>query len=213
VKRFVFGLSTALISLLLGGCGHSTSSTEATSVPELTDAQKYTLAYMWNEEKLAKEIYLALYGVWEGQTVTLYNIATQSETRHIAAVEGLVEAYDINITNLDDYNESYSEAELRALAPGEYAIPELQELYDTLYIEGSSSEQQALEVGCKVEVRDIADLNESIAIASGIDDLVSTFELLRLQSYQHYKEISDTLKSMGVTEGCCILGDGYCLEQ
>ncbi|MEJ2500288.1 MAG: DUF2202 domain-containing protein, partial [Campylobacterales bacterium] len=82
-----------------------------------------------------------------------------------------------------------------------------------LYAEGNASEQEALQVGCKVEVKDIADLNESIAIAEGVDDLVGAFELLRLQSYQHYKEISDTLRSIGVTEGCCVLGDAYCLDQ
>jgi hypothetical protein len=210
---FTFVLLASLTGLMLGGCGHSTSSAQATSVAELTDDQKYALAYMWNEEKLAKDIYLALYDTWEGDTLTLYNIATQSETRHIETVEGLVEAYDINITNLDDYNDSYSEAELRALDAGEYAIAELQELYNTLYAEGNASEQEALQVGCKVEVKDIADLNESIAIAEGVDDLVGAFELLRLQSYQHYKEISDTLRSIGVTEGCCVLGDAYCLDQ
>ena len=124
---------------------------------ELNDDQKYALAYMWNEEKLAKDIYLALSDLHPHNT--LYNIATRSETQHEAAVEALVQKYDINITNLQDYTVSYSEEELRSLAPGSYAVPEIQTLYNTLHEKGSESLQDALEVGCMVEVTDVEDLD------------------------------------------------------
>ncbi len=174
----------------------------------LTDEQKYALAYMWNEEKLAKDIYLALYDLYQNQT--FYNIATRSETQHEAAVEKLVQKYDINITNLKDYTISYSEEELRALEPGEYAIPEIQELYDTLYAKGTKSLQDALEVGCMVEVTDVDDLDKYIAIAGDNEDLVSTFEFLRNGSYNHYWAFDRALKNIGVEEGCCVLGEHYC---
>ena len=182
----------------------------AESLPEsnLTEEQKYTLAYMWNEEKLAKDIYLALYEMW-GQR-TFYNIATRSETRHEEAVESLVQKYDINITNLENYEIRYSEEELKALAPGEYSVPEVQELYDTLYAKGSQSLQDALEVGCMVEVTDVNDLNEDIEIAEGAEDLVLVFGFLRSGSYNHYWAFDRALKNIGVSEGCCSLGAEYC---
>ena len=182
----------------------------AESLPEsnLTEEQKYTLAYMWNEEKLAKDIYLALYDMWGQQT--FYNIATRSETRHEEAVESLVQKYDINITNLENYEIHYSEEELRALAPGEYSVPEVQELYDTLYAKGSQSLQDALEVGCMVEVTDVNDLNEDIEIAEGAEDLVLVFGFLRSGSYNHYWAFDRALKNIGVSEGCCSLGAEYC---
>lgn len=186
----------------------SSASSSDDSSDELSDDQKYTLAYMWNEEKLAKDIYLALNDVWPNQV--FYNIATKSETQHEAAVEALVQAYDINITNLDDYEENYSEAELRAFAPGTYGVPAVQELYDTLYAKGVQSAQDALEVGCMVEVTDVNDLNEDIEIAEGADDLVTTFEHLRSGSYNHYWAFDRALKNMGVADGCCILGDDFC---
>ena len=177
----------------------------------LTDEQKYTLAYMWNEEKLAKDIYLALNGLTPHQS--LYNIATRSETRHEAAVESLVQKYDINITNLENYEISYSEEELRALAPGQYSVPEVQELYDTLYAKGSQSLQDALEVGCMVEVTDVNDLDEDIEIAGDAEDLTIVFSFLRSGSYNHYWAFDRALKNLGVTDGCCSLGEEYCKTE
>ncbi|WP_456457319.1 DUF2202 domain-containing protein [Nitratifractor sp.] len=177
----------------------------------LSDEQKYALAYMWNEEKLAKDIYLALNELTPHQT--LENIATRSEVRHEAAVEDLVQKYDINITNLENYEIRYSEEELRALEPGQYAVPEIQELYDALYAKGSQSLQDALEVGCMVEVTDVDDLDKYIEIAAGREDLIETFDFLRSGSYNHYWAFDRALKNMGISDGCCSLGDEYCKTE
>jgi len=194
----------------VGGQGIQGVIDAAVQMPEsnLTDAQKYTLAYMWNEEKLAKDIYLALNEKFPSNT--FYNIATRSETQHEAAVEALVQKYDINITNLENYEVSYSEEELRALAPGEYAVPEVQELYDALYAEGSESLTSALQVGCKVEVTDVDDLDHDIEVADGAPDLVMVYSALRSGSYNHYWAFDRALKNLGVEDGCCSLGDAYC---
>ena len=177
---------------------------------DLTDALKYTIAFMWNEEKLAKDIYLALNDIYPTQQ--LEKIATQAETKHQALVEELVQRYDLNITNLVDYSESYSEAELRAFEPGEFGIQEIKDLYDALYEKGKQSQQDALEVGCMVEVVDINDLNADIIIAKEANalDLVAVFNILRDGSYSHYWAFDKGLKNMGVTDGCCSLGQEYC---
>lgn len=180
----------------------------------LTDELKYTLAYMWNEEKLAKDIYLALNAIHPTQQ--LENIATKAETQHQALVEELIEKYDINITNLVDYTESYSESELRSFTPGEFALQEIKDMYDALYAKGSQSKQDALEVGCMVEVVDVNDLTEDIAMAQeeNASDLVAVFSSLRDGSYSHYWAFDKGLKNMGIEDGCCSLGtiDGvdYC---
>ena len=176
----------------------------------LTDAQKYTIAYMWNEEKLAKDIYLELNLIYPTQQ--LENIATKSETMHQALVEDLVERYDLNITNLVDYKENYSEEELRAFASGEFGVQEIQDLYDTLYAEGKQSQQAALEVGCKVEVTDVEDLLDEIKIAEEVDaqDLIATWNVLLSGSYNHYWAFDKGLQNMGVTDGCCSLGTDFC---
>ena len=165
---------------------------------------------MWNEEKLAKDLYVELNLIYPTQQ--LENIGTRSEPMHQALVEDLVERYDLNITNLVDYKENYSEEELRAFASGEFGVQEIQDLYDTLYAEGKRSQQAALEVGCKVEVTDVEDLLEEIAIAEEVDaqDLIAVWNVLLSGSYNHYWAFDKGLKNMGVVEGCCSLGAAYC---
>ena len=163
------------------GTQHLTPEEIANQTPtyELTDEQKYALAYMWNEEKLAKDVYLALHALTQEQV--LYTIATQSETEHEALVEALVQKYDINITNLEDYTISYSEEELHALPAGQFAVPEVQTLYNTLYEKGQQSVVDALKVGCMVEVTDVNDLNKYIETAGDASDLVEVLPIFVMQ--------------------------------
>jgi len=194
---------------LFSGC-HTTTYKNVSAPVELTDDQKYSLAYMWNEEKLAYDVYLELYKTFP--LPQLYSIATNSESVHKARVEGLVETYDINITNLVDYTERYSKEELEALAAGEFAIGELQTAYTDLVSEGNVSKMASLGVGCKVEVKDIGDLTSYIALFDGIDDVVSTFEDLRTESYMHYDKFNAAIVGLG-GGGCCDFGTEYCLAQ
>ena len=177
----------------------------------LTYEQKYALAYMWNEEKMAKDLYLALNQLYPNNT--LYNIATRSETEHEAAVENLAKAYDINLTNLDNFEGNFSEEELEKYGPGEFFIPEVQETYNVLYKKGSNSLVDALKVGCMVEVTDVDDLNKWLDVVKDQPAIVTVFENLRSGSYSHYWAFDTALKNLGVSEGCCVLGDEYCKTE
>ena len=182
----------------------------ALALPEsnLTDAQKYTIAYMWNEEKMAKDLYLALDALYAQKSFN--NIATRSETKHQEAVEALIQKYDLNISNTADYSGGYSQDALAAVAAGEFTMDEIKSLYDTLYAKGQTSLQEALEVGCMVEVTDVNDLLADIETAEGADDLVLVYNFLLSGSYNHYWAFDRALKTNGVAEGCCSLGEEYC---
>ena len=187
---------------------NAASAATGAATGTLTTEQKYTIAYMWNEEKLAKDVYLALNALTPSQT--LYNIATNSETQHEASMQSLAQKYDINVFNLTDFSGGYDEAGMNALAAGQYSIPEVQALYDQLYAKGSGSLQAALEVGCMVEVTDINDLDRDIQVVADHADIVQVFSFLRQGSYNHYWSFDRALKAIGVAEGCCSLGDAYC---
>jgi hypothetical protein len=174
----------------------------------LTSDQKYSLAYMWHEEKLAKEIYLELNKVHP--TTQLENIANNSEIKHVEYVQNLVEWYDINITNIANYEINYSADELNNMPVGQFAIVKIQSLYDMLYDKGIASQQASLEVGCMVEVTDITDLDEYIIEAGTNQALIDTFNILRDGSYNHYWSFDSGLINMGVADGCCSLGSEYC---
>ena len=225
-------ISTALMALL--GCDSDNSSNKGnnndytnenqaeenipTNVTDAISSNKSTLSqelkdsitYMYNEEKLAKDIYLNVYKMQPLQQ--LYNIASKSEIKHEDAVNDLAIKYDLNTTLYPDTEVPYDKKSLDQYGSGQYPVVAIQELYDMLYDKGIQSEKNALEVGCMVEVTDIDDLDKYMAQAtdSNASDVYTVFDFLREGSYKHYWAFDKGLKSMGVSEGCCSLGTTYC---
>jgi len=187
----------------------------------LNQAVKEALSYMGNEERLAYDIYKNLYEYHLDRGVTLStlnNIADRSEKRHISTVRSIVDKYNLtssDLTNLDRDIVGDGSTDIDSIR-GQYDIQHIQDLYDALYSLGTQSAENALKVGCMVEVTDINDLNEKIIDAQEIyaQDIVDAFTSLRKGSYNHYWAFDKALKDMGTTEGCCSLGtiDGinYC---
>lgn len=173
-----------------------------------------TLAFMGNEERLAYDVYNTLYEQYGTRQFT--NIATKSEYKHITAVQALVQKYKLNdsisFTNVDLPALGYQNTAIEDMEAGTYDIAEIQKLYDDLVAQGSRSEVDALQVGCTIEVVDINDLNEDIALAEkeNASDVITVFNFLRNGSYNHYWAFDDALKGKGVSDGCCSLGTAYC---
>jgi len=173
-----------------------------------------TLSYMGNEERLAYDVYNALYVQWGTRQFT--NIANKSEVKHIQAVQDLIKKYkindDVNFTNVDLPALGYMNTPVEQMQAGTYDISKIQRLYDDLVSEGSASEVAALQVGCKIEVIDVEDLDAYIKIAeaTNVQDVVDTFNFLRDGSYNHYWSFDKALKNKGVADGCCSLGTTYC---
>lgn len=175
-----------------------------------------TLAYMGNEERLAYDVYNALYIQYGTQQFT--KIATNGEYQHITAVQELIQKYklndDVNFTNVVDPL-GYLNTPIEAMDAGTYDVPEIQNLYSYL-MDLAKDEIEALKVGCIIEVVDVNDLDRDIALAEteGAADIVTVFNFLRDGSYNHYWAFDKGLKSKDITDGCCSLGviDGvnYC---
>ena len=180
------------------------NTSKATLNEELEDALKY----MEEEERLAYDVYKALYNKYNDLKV-FDNIATRSESRHIDITYSLLEKYDLNTTALIRVDDAGY-----ANIVGKYDIATIQDLYDSLVAEGNNSNIDALKVGCKVEVTDVNDLNEYIKLAKDANatDIQTAFEFLRAGSYNHYWAFDKNLKNSGVENGCCSLGDEYCKD-
>ena len=180
----------------------------------LTEKSRYSLAYMWHEEKLAYDIYSNLNKLYP--TRQFQNISN-SEARHISMVEYLVSDYNIDITNIKDLDGKYSVDTLKNMPIGEFKIEAIQELYNLLYEKGKKSKVDALQVGCMVEVTDVDDLDKFILEAKNNTDLISTYERLKAGSYNHYWAFDRGLKNEGITNGCCSLGSvngvNYCKTE
>ncbi|WP_161937660.1 DUF2202 domain-containing protein [Sulfurovum riftiae] len=181
----------------------------------LTPELKETIIYMGNEERLAYDVYMNLYNfhIDNGEEIKqLFNIADKAETKHIEIVQSLVHRYELDASTIIADPVADSSVTLADMPSGKYGIPAIQALYDTLYAKGIISKQDALEAGCMVEVVDINDLNADIelAIEADAEDIVAAYNVLRDGSYNHYWAFDKGLKNMGVTDGCCALGNDYC---
>ena len=142
-KLFLTGAGS-LTLLSLSGCGGSSSSDSTAG--QLTDEQKDNIFYMYQEEKLARDVYITLGNLHPNACTTTFATIQKSEQRHIDAVQVLCEKYGIDISgvNEDDI--------------GNFVLPVLQQLYDDLVAQGSTSLLAAYNVGVFIEELDIADI-------------------------------------------------------
>ena len=124
-----------------------------TTIPaaDLSAEEAVSLLYMREEEKLARDVYNALFTTW-GQP-TFQNIAA-SEQAHMDEVKQLLDRYGLADP---------------ALAPGQFTDANLQALYDQLIAQGSVSLADALKVGAAIEEIDIQDLQTRIAQTDNAD--------------------------------------------
>ncbi len=180
------------------------------------------ITFSWDEEKMAKDLYLTLYNTLLTQGVDikpLYNVATNSESQHQEAMRALAEKYDLDLIGFAESEKTavvtgYNDEALAAIPSAEFILPEVQTLYNNLWEHagGDAIETiKALESACMVEVVDVNDLNASIDQANelGAYELVAAFESLRSGSYNHYWAFDNALVKQGVAEGCGSLGADY----
>jgi hypothetical protein len=122
---------------------------------------------MYQEEKLARDVYIALGKKW-GERVFL-NIQ-KSEQMHMDAIKNLLTKYSLEIpVSNDDI--------------GHFQNEELQALYNDLVAKGNLSLKDALEVGVAIEETDIADLEEKLDGAPS--DVANVYNRLLRGSYKH----------------------------
>jgi len=147
-----------------------------TTIPasDLSDEEAASLLYMREEEKLARDVYNALYTVW-GQP-TFQNIAA-SEQAHIDEVKQLLDRYGLSDP---------------ALAPGQFADASLQTLYDQLVSQGSVSLADALKVGAAIEEIDIQDLQNRLTQTDNAD-IQWVYNNLMSGSYNHLNAFTGVL--------------------
>ncbi len=146
----------------------------AQSVPGISAQEVAGLLYMYEEEKLARDIYTSLYALW-GQPA-FQNIAA-SEQVHMKTVETLLVRYDLTVPGS---------------VAGNYTDASLQALYDTLMARGRLSLADALKVGAVVEEVDILDLQSRLAQTNNTEIQLVYSSLLN-GSYNHLRSFTAVL--------------------
>ena len=64
----------------------------------LTERDKNSLLYMYQEEKIARDVYITLGNKWN---LRIFKNISQSEQRHMDAVKAILNKYNIPIPNID----------------------------------------------------------------------------------------------------------------
>ncbi len=148
----------------------------------LSDDEASGLLYMVEEEKLARDVYLTLYNE---TGLVVFERISESEGRHMDAVLGLIEKY--NLTAPDTLNEV-----------GVFENPKLQSLYDQLIEQGSQGTVDALKVGALIEETDIKDLEDWMAKTDN-EDIKAVYSNLMAGSENHLRAFVKNLEAQGVS--------------
>lgn len=144
----------------------------------LTEDDKAMLLFMLEEEKLARDTYIALDASWSLQQFA--NIKNSEQT-HMNRIADLLNMYGVAYT---------------VLPTGQFANASLQALYDQFMIDGAQSELNALRIGATIEDLDIVDLQERMdATANASIDAV--FSNLQCGSRNHLRSFVGAITNAG----------------
>lgn len=151
-----------------GGKGNYQKVFLATITTELSIQEKDDLLFMWEEEKLAGDVYLTL-GSRYGSRV--FNNIAVSEQAHMDSIKHLLTQVNLDVP-VDETQ------------TGNFQNSDISQLYFDLIQRGSLSLHEAYQVGLDIENLDIEDLSTRINMAND-PGVIEVFKKLLSASYKH----------------------------
>jgi len=164
---------SVLFSLLLLGHISGFSQIEQLSFTEMEDLQ-----YLYEEERLAHDIYTALSDKWE---LSIFENIAESEKRHVEHLLVIYEKYGLRVPKVGD---------------GFYNYPELNMLFDRFFEGGMMTLESSLTLAGNFEEYDIADLERYLEHTQNVD-LILVYNTLLEGSKNHLRVIHRNLKKNG----------------
>ena len=146
----------------------------------LYDFEETAVLYMWEEEKLARDVYLALADIWQ---LPIFGNITLSEQKHMDLVWKLIATYGIEHEFTED-------------TPSVFKNEFLGQLYVDLVARGEVSLVEGLFVGAEIEDLDLSDLYEILG-ATDNDHLKLVFHNLAKGSRNHLRAFVRALTAQG----------------
>jgi len=147
----------------------------------LSEEEAATLLHMREEEKLARDVYLTLFDIWD---FTAFSNISNSEQKHMDTMLSKVEMYDLVDPVTDD-------------AIGAFDTEEFANLYEQLTEQGAQSLEAALLVGGLIEELDIIDLQQAIE-ESDHPDMIQAYENLLRGSRNHLRQFASQIENLGL---------------
>ncbi|MGC9330033.1 MAG: DUF2202 domain-containing protein [Candidatus Hinthialibacter sp.] len=148
-------------------------------IGEISDAEADSLVFMLEEEKMARDVYIAMYEKWRNPIFS--NIAN-AEQNHMDAIQRLIDAYDLDVSTQDLVG--FTNTELQTL------------YYDQLIANGAVSELEALKVGAYIEEVDIKDLKDALSITTS-SSIQRVYQNLLAGSENHLRAFVRNIEFQG----------------
>lgn len=150
----------------------------------LTAEERDAILFMREEEKVARDVYQAMYDRWN---LPVFKNIARAEQRHMDAVGCLIKKY--NLTDPVGNNPA-----------GVFQTEAFQKMYDALVQQGNASSVAALRVGAVIEDMDIADLlQRTPAVGTDNGDIKAVFAELAKGSRNHLRAFVNNLTNRGET--------------
>lgn len=165
------------------GFGFPNLQTQIINLPagDLSENEKADLLWMREEEKLARDVYAAMYAKWG---VLIFNNITESEQRHMDAVLLLINKYGLT--------------DPASPQLGIFQNTTLQNLYNQLVATGNVSLVEAYRMGATIEDLDLSDLAKA-QLRNDNADIKLVYDNLQKGSRNHLRAFYKQLVMSGVT--------------
>lgn len=183
-------ISTAMLAVavlggpavsMAGGKGAGASLKTSSTDASLDATEIQDLEYMREEEKLARDVYRTLYGVWG---LAVHDNISESEQVHTTQVADMLDKYRIPDPVVDD-------------TIGVFVNQELAVLYGNLVAAGSVASLDALYVGAAIEEIDMIDLQRAIDETDNAD-IRNLYENLMRGSRNHLRAFVGQIEDLGI---------------
>lgn len=148
----------------------------------LNAAELNSLVLLREEEKLARDVYIALYNKWG---VTIFNNISNSEQTHMEAVLLLLQKYSLT----DPVGNN---------ATGVFQNTTLQNLYNELVAKGNVNVSAAYQVGATIEDLDIFDIKR-LLVDTDNQDIQLVYTMLEKGSRNHLRSFYKNILNVGGT--------------
>lgn len=144
-------------------------SIKPNTVDILTQEQNDMLFFIYQKEKVARDVYIKLSKIHKNET--MFTLMQYAEQRHLDCARELCETYGVETTKINEDK------------IGDFESPILQTLYDECINKGKHSLIDALEVGEFLEALDIGDLEQaSIGMPN---DVIDVYNELQTRNMTH----------------------------
>lgn len=161
-----------------GGSAFAARRGQSTQITSLTEREMADLLFMREEEKLARDVYLAMYQAWR---LPVFSTIASSEQQHMDAMLSMVKIYGLTDP-------------VASNGVGKFTDLRLQTLHDQLVARGKTSALEALRVGGYIEEVDMLDLQQAMN-ATDEGNLDKVYENLLSGSRSHLRSFASQIKS------------------